>query len=264
MNILEKIIAAKREEVTLLKKGMSVKEYDELDLFYKPAISLVETIRSSKDISIIAEIKKASPSKGVIIEDFDHQKIAKIYLESEADAISILTDNKFFQGDINYLSDIARIKTKPLLRKDFIIDEIQILQAKESGADAVLLICEALTKAEVKKLTLTAQSMGLEVLLELHSENQLEKFDPHIHPLVGVNNRDLETFKVDLGVTEKIRRLIPEDISLVSESGIKSENDIKMIKDAGCNAILVGEHFMRSSSIQESLKEMKTWCKSDS
>lgn len=261
MNILEKIIAAKRDEIALLKKEVRVREYDELDLFYKPSISLIETIKSTNDISIIAEIKKASPSKGVINEDFDHLAIGKAYLENGADAISILTDEKFFQGSIKYLADIARIKTKPLLRKDFIIDEIQILQAKENGADAILLICEALSKTEVRKLTLTAQSMGLEVLLELHSAKQLDKIDPAIHPLVGVNNRDLESFKVDLKVTEEIRKLIPDDILLVSESGINSADDIKMIRDSGCDAILAGEHFMRSNSIAASLNEMKSWCR---
>lgn len=261
MNILEKIIAVKRDEIALLKKEVRVREYDELDLFYKPSISLIETIKSTNDISIIAEIKKASPSKGVINEDFDHLAIGKAYLANGADAISILTDEKFFQGSIKYLADIARIKTKPLLRKDFIIDEIQILQAKENGADAILLICEALSKTEVRKLTLTAQSMGLEVLLELHSAKQLDKIDPAIHPLVGVNNRDLESFKVDLKVTEKIRKLIPDDILLVSESGINSADDIKMIRDSGCDAILAGEHFMRSNSIAESLNEMKAWCR---
>lgn len=261
MNILEKIIAVKRDEIALLKKEIKVREYDELDLFYKPSISLIETIISTNDISIIAEIKKASPSKGVINEDFDHLAIGKAYLANGADAISILTDEKFFQGSIKYLADIARIKTKPLLRKDFIIDEIQILQAKENGADAILLICEALSKTEVRKLTLTAQSMGLEVLLELHSAKQLDKIDPAIHPLVGVNNRDLESFKVDLKVTEKIRKLIPDDILLVSESGINSADDIKMIRNSGCDAILAGEHFMRSNSIAESLNEMKSWCR---
>ncbi|MCA0386900.1 MAG: indole-3-glycerol phosphate synthase TrpC [Bacteroidetes bacterium] len=261
MNILEKIIAVKRDEIALLKKEVRVREYDELDLFYKPSISLIETIKNTNDISIIAEIKKASPSKGVINEDFDHLAIGKAYLANGADAISILTDEKFFQGSIKYLADIARIKTKPLLRKDFIIDEIQILQAKENGADAILLICEALSKTEVRKLTLTAQSMGLEVLLELHSAKQLDKIDPAIHPLVGVNNRDLESFKVDLKVTEKIRKLIPDDILLVSESGINSADDIKMIRNSGCDAILAGEHFMRSNSIAESLNEMKSWCR---
>lgn len=261
MSILEQILEVKRKETAVLKENRPVKEYDDSSLLYKPTLSLINTIRKSRNISIIAEVKKASPSKGIFIDNFDHLDIAVEYFKNGADAISVITDEQFFMGSIDHLHEIALIKNKPLLRKDFIIDETQIFQARENGADAVLLICEALEKESIRKLTKTAQLLGMEVLLELHAIDQISKIDFSLNKLIGVNNRDLTTFVTDLKTTEEIRRRLPDDILLVSESGIKSKDDITRVRDAGCDAVLVGEHFIRSASIGGALREMKEWCR---
>jgi indole-3-glycerol phosphate synthase len=264
MNFLEKILEVKQQEVSALKQNRTIKEYDEFSLFYKPTTSLIKTIRKNKNISIIAEIKKASPSKGVLIENFDHIDIAQKYFRNGVDAISIVTDEQYFQGSIEYLNEIAqfnRLKAKPLLRKDFIIDDLQIFQAKENGADAILLICEILTKQSIRKLTKTAQLLGMEVLLELHDPDQLDKIDFSLNNLIGVNNRNLDSFVTDLGTTEEVKKLLPDDIVLVSESGINGKDDIHRIKDAGCDAVLIGTYFIQSGSIEQSLSDMIAWCK---
>ncbi|MBK6679598.1 MAG: indole-3-glycerol-phosphate synthase [Ignavibacteriales bacterium] len=261
MSILEQILEVKRREIAVLKQNRPVKEYDDSSLLYKPTLSLINTIRKSRDISIIAEVKKRVLQKGFLLITLIISISQLNILKNGADAISVITDEQFFKGSIDHLHDIALIKNKPLLRKDFIIDETQIFQARENGADAVLLICEALTKESIRKLTKTAQLLGMEVLLELHSIDQIAKIDFSLNKLIGVNNRDLTTFITDLKTTEEIRRQLPDDILLVSESGIKSKDDIARVRDAGCDAVLVGEHFIRSVSIGGALREMKEWCK---
>ncbi len=230
MNILDKILEVKTEEVKILRQKYSFNSFKEFEFFEKKCFSFYNSAKANKDVSIIAEVKKASPSKGIIREDFDHLKIAEIYFEKGADAISVLTDKKFFQGDIKFLSDIASIKQKPILRKDFIIDEYQIIEAKAAGADLVLLICEALEKIQVKDLSQTAAELGMEVLLELHSENQLHKIDFNINKIIGVNNRNLEDFSTDLNNTINLSQKLPKEILLVAESGISKKEDVKFLK----------------------------------
>ncbi|GMU90206.1 MAG: indole-3-glycerol phosphate synthase [Chlorobiota bacterium] len=259
MNFLDKILEVKRREVAELHLKQKIREYPPDHLFNAPGFDLNEEINKASGIAIIAEVKKASPSKGVLREDFDHVAMATDYMNNGASALSILTDREFFQGDINYLADIAAIKTRPLLRKDFIIDELQIVEAKEAGADAILLISEALTKEEIAKLTRYAHSLSLGVLLELHSPGQLGKIDFGLNTLIGVNNRDLITFSTDLATTEKISGLVPAGVTLVSESGIRTKDDVRRVMNAGAKAVLVGEHFMRQSSPGEALAEMKRW-----
>ncbi len=259
MSFLDKILEVKRREVAALRLKQRIREYPPGHLFHSPRFELEEEIKKSSGIAVIAEVKKASPSKGVLREDFDHLSIASDYMGNGASALSILTDREFFQGDISFLSDIARLKTRPLLRKDFIIDELQIVEAREAGADAILLISEALTKEEIAKLTRYAHSLSLGVLLELHSPDQLGKIDFGLNTLIGVNNRDLVTFSTDLATTEKISGLVPAGVTLVSESGIRTRGDITRVMNAGAKAVLVGEHFMRQSSPGEALAEMKSW-----
>ncbi|KAB2909093.1 MAG: indole-3-glycerol phosphate synthase TrpC [Ignavibacteriaceae bacterium] len=225
--------------------------------------SLIGKIREAKGVAIIAEVKKASPSKGIIREDFDHRAIAGEYLRNGASAVSVLTDRQFFRGEIRFLEDIARFKTAPILRKDFIIDELQIEEAHANGADAILLISEILTKDEIARLTHFAYKIGLEVLLELHTPSQLDKIDFSLNGLIGVNNRDLETFVTDLNTTETVAKLLPRGVTLVSESGISAPEHIKRIRDAGCKAVLVGEHFMRQTSPGAALADMRKWCVTD-
>ncbi|MCX6149454.1 MAG: indole-3-glycerol phosphate synthase TrpC [Ignavibacteriales bacterium] len=260
MNILDKIVDSKKQEVKKLRKEFSIEDFEKSPLFNKLSYSLMNHISSDKNISIIAEIKKASPSKGILKEDFNHLEIARAYFSQNVNGISVLTDEKYFQGNILYLKDIAEIKNKPLLRKDFIFDELQVYEAKANGADAILLIAEVLSATQIKELTLTAQQVGLEVLLELHSENQISKIDFGLNKLIGINNRNLESFITDIQTTVNISKLIPDDVLLVSESGIKSKSDVNILKTAEIDAVLVGKYFMKAKDIEESINEFKSWC----
>jgi len=260
MTILEEINEVKKEEVKKLRKEFTYSRFTDSEYFAKQRISFYKALNRIDRISIIAEIKKASPSKGIIKEDFNHLKIADIYLENEVDAISILTDVNFFKGNISHLNDIAKIKTVPLLRKDFIIDEFQIFEAKSNGADVVLLIAESLSKNQINDLTAAAKDTDLEVLFELHSVNEFDKIDFNQNKIIGINNRDLKTFKVDLNTTKNLGDLIPKENLLVAESGIKTKEDLEFIKTTNAKAILVGEHLMASKKIGDAVKELKEWC----
>jgi indole-3-glycerol phosphate synthase len=260
MNCLTEILNTKRDEVAKLKNRFSINSFKDMEFFHTQSLNFYDKVKNSKDISIIAEIKKASPSKGIIRKNFNHIDIANSYFALPVNGISILTDKNYFQGDINYLNEIARIKQTALLRKDFIIDSIQVYESKANGADLILLICEALSKEEIKDLTGIAIGLGLEVLLELHSLNQLEKIDFELNKIIGANNRNLESFKVDLSVTQNISSYLPENILLVSESGLSRKEDIDYIRNAGADTILVGEHLMRSDNIENKLAELKSWC----
>jgi indole-3-glycerol phosphate synthase len=258
--ILDEIIEIKKEEVKTLRRDFTFSRFKDSTFYEKSNLSFLENLNTNERIAIIAEIKKASPSKGIIREDFNHLMIADLYLENEVDAISVLTDKNFFKGDIKYLNEIAQIKTAPLLRKDFIIDEIQIYEAKSNGADIILLIAEALSDKQIQELTHAAYENNLEVLLELHSEDQIEKINFNFNTLIGINNRDLNTFNVSLETTINLSQKLPPNIKLVSESGINTEDDLNKLKSSRTNAILIGEHFMRSENTGESIKKMKEWC----
>jgi len=260
LNILEQIVEVKKEEVKNLKQKYSLNSFKEMEYFESKSLKFSNKVKSNQNISIISEIKKASPSKGIIREDFNHLKIAETFFNCGADAISILTDEKFFKGNIGFLKEIALIKETPLLRKDFIIDEIQVFQSKANGADIILLISEILSKAQINELSHAAKEAGLEVLLELHSERQLSKIDFSINNILGVNNRNLEDFSIDLNTTLNLSKLIPDEIILVAESGIKEKEDIDYLVQADIDAILIGEHLMASKIIEEKFKELKEWC----
>lgn len=260
MSILNKILKQKEKEVSSLKEKYKLKDFESSPYFSNIGYSLINSIAADKNLSIVTEIKKASPSKGLIREEFNHLEIAEKYLQYDVNGISVLTDKKFFQGNIKFLNDIAAIKSKPLLRKDFIIDEYQIYEAKANGADVILLIAEALTKSRIKELTETAFKVGVEVLLELHSGDQLNKIDFTRNKLIGINNRNLEDFVTDINTTIKLKKCLPEEILVISESGISNKDDINKLKDAGVNAILVGELLMRND-IDTKLSELISWCK---
>ncbi len=260
MNILDRIIVVKKEEVKKLKKNFSVDVYSQSEFYNEPCLPFSEALSKEGKISIIAEIKKASPSKGIISPNFDYEDIANIYMDADVDAISILTDEMFFQGSIEYLNSIAFVKTVPLLRKDFIIDEIQIHQAKAYGADAILLISEVLDAAQIRDFTQIAKELDLSVLLELHSPQMLDKIDQSINTILGVNNRNLEDFSVDLGTTETIKKHLNKDVIVVSESGIGSQDDIQKLQQTGVEAILVGETFIKSNDMYATIKQMQKWC----
>ncbi len=260
MNILDKILQEKKEEVHALRSEFSQKSFEEMELFHRPVMDVLQLFSDETEISLIAEVKKASPSRGILRDDFDYMEITRLYMENEVSAISVLTDKAFFRGSITFLNDISRKKSVPLLRKDFIIDEYQVLEARANGADFILLIAEALSAAQIAELTHIAMETGMQVLLELHSERQLEKINFNTNRLIGINNRNLEDFNVDLDTTRRIAALLPKDVIIVSESGIHNRADVDFIRNAGAKAVLVGEHFMKAPDIALSLQEMKRWC----
>jgi indole-3-glycerol phosphate synthase len=234
-----------------------------MEFFKSATLSFIKLLKDVNTISVIAEIKKASPSKGIIKESFDHIAIAETYFQSGADAVSVLTDEKFFKGSINFLNDIAKFKSVPLLRKDFIINEYQIYEAKAFGADLILLISEILSKNQIAELTHAAYEIGLEVLLELHSEDQLNKIDFNLNNLIGINNRNLIDFSVDLNTCINISHNLPEGVMVVAESGINKKEDVQLLKKSNINVILVGEYLMRSENITDALIQLKKWCRNE-
>ncbi len=201
---------------------------------------------SAPDINFICEVKKASPSKGVIAEDFPYLSIAKEYEEAKAAAISVLTEPYFFKGKDAYLEEIANEVSIPVLRKDFTIDEYQIYEAKLLGASAVLLICSLLEESRLKEYLNIAHSLGLSALVEAHTEQEVEAALKAEAGIIGVNNRNLQTFEVDITTSLRLRQMIPKEIAFVSESGIKTAQDIELLRKNQTNAVLIGETFMRS------------------
>jgi indole-3-glycerol phosphate synthase len=259
--ILDKIVKAKKEQ---LKEEMSTVTINEMkndikNLKYK-ANSLYEKLNKKDKISVIAEIKKASPSKGIIKEDFNYLQIAKEYYNSDVDAVSVLTEKKFFLGYDKYLKEIRNKYPLTILRKDFIINEWQIYQSRIIGADAILLIVAILTDDELKRFYSLAKELSLDSIVEVHNEDELKralKIDVNI---IGINNRNLKNFDVSLNTTKKLIAKIPKNKVVISESGIKNKEDIKMLKNLGVDAVLIGESFMRAKSIQESIKSIKSEC----
>jgi indole-3-glycerol phosphate synthase len=260
MTILQNILDVKKNEVDELHRKYTRASFTDFEMFAAERLDFGSALRKKRKINVIAEVKHASPSKGVLNNNFNHIKIAESYFRAGADAVSVLTDKLFFKGNISYLKEIAEIKTVPLLRKDFIIDEFQILEAKAHGADAILLIAEALTKDQINDFTAVAKENDLDVLLEIHSLDQIGKIDFCKNRIIGINNRNLENFQVDIKKTKELAKLFDEEMTVVSESGISSKGDLDFIKTTNTRAVLVGEHFIKSYSIEESLSEFLEWC----
>jgi indole-3-glycerol phosphate synthase len=207
-------------------------------------------------VNLIAEIKKASPSKGILRGDFNPVKIAITYQANGASAISVLTDERFFEGKLSDLAKVRENVSVPILRKDFFIDEYQIYETVASGADAILLICDILSPAELAKFYNLATELGLDCLVEVHNEEDIEKALSVDAGIIGINNRDLHTFKVDLAVTQRLIRMIPQNKVIVSESGIRRYEDIMFLRSLGVNAVLIGEAFMESDDIGAKMREL--------
>ena len=246
MNKLDEIIAYKKQEIEPLiplTKKLRASALQRNDFAgFRTALD-----HGPDKLGLIAEVKKASPSAGIIDPNFDALKQAKIYIDGGAHCMSILTDENFFQGKLSYLTGISRISPIPLLRKDFTVHECQIYEAIVSGADAILLIVAALDDELLKKLYLTARDFQLDVLVEVHNLPEMERaLDLEGIDLIGINNRNLKTFTTDLATTEQLAEEAPEDVLLVSESGIKTPGDAQRALDAGANALLVGETLMRA------------------
>jgi indole-3-glycerol phosphate synthase len=260
MNILEKIYQDKLIEVRNDKKRLSGQEICQQIkcLEVKPkdfALALKQKFAEKKP-AIIAEIKKASPSKGVIREDFDPVKIAKIYEANGAAAISVLTDEKYFMGKKEYLSAVRKAVSLPLLRKDFIIDPYQIWEAKLIGADCILLIMAMLDLKLAKELEDEALKIGLNVLVEVHNQKELNQALQLKTPLIGINNRNLKNLEVDINLSKKLAKLIPSDRIIICESGIKTKEDILEMQKCGINNFLIGESLMSKTNIGKALKEL--------
>ncbi len=254
--ILSRIIEEKRKVVEEAKR---LKPQEELlkeikNLSVKS--SFKKNISRPHHINLIAEIKKASPSKGILRGDFNPVKIAITYQANGASAISILTDERFFEGALEHLVKARGNVSVPILRKDFVIDEYQIYETVAAGADAILLICEILSIAELTRFHNTATELGLDCLVEVHNEEDIEKALAIDAAIVGINNRDLHTFKVDLGVTQRLIRMIPQNKTIVSESGIKRYEDVMFLKSLGVNAVLIGESFMEADDIAAKMREI--------
>ncbi len=246
MNILEKIVAHKREEVASRKELYPTALLERSIYFKSPTVSLSKYLLRTDKQGLIAEFKRKSPSKGDINRFAKVQRVSLGYMQAGASALSVLTDNHFFGGKSEDLTEARKFNYCPILRKDFVIDEYQIIEARSIGADAVLLIAEVLEKEQVKALAEVAAGLGLEVLMEVHSEGQLDKVCDAIS-LVGVNNRNLETFEVNLDTSRRLASLIPSDKVRVSESGIHSAADAADLRAHGYNGFLIGEQFMKTS-----------------
>jgi indole-3-glycerol phosphate synthase len=257
MNILDKIVEKTKIRVKNFKENTNLIELQEKAYKLKSSDFLFEKVLATPDISFICEVKKASPSKGLIAEDFPYIEIAKEYEEAGASAISVLTEPDFFMGSTKYLNEISQNVKIPLLRKDFIIDETQIYEAKVIGASAILLICSILDETTLKKFIKIADTLGLSCLVEAHNEVEIQKALNVNSRIIGVNNRDLKTFNVDIKNSINLRKLIPNDILFVSESGIRTKEQIQELKENNVNAVLIGETFMRVKDKKKELQILK-------
>ncbi|SHQ79944.1 Indole-3-glycerol phosphate synthase [Mycobacteroides abscessus subsp. abscessus] len=250
--ILDRIIAEKQREVLILKDLPVLKEVD------RKHVSFIQKLQQAEEVKIIAEFKRASPSKGAINLDCDPSEQTLQYVQAGADAVSVLTDRTFFKGDFRDLEEVRKAITAPILCKDFIIDPIQIDYAKHAGANLILLIAAALDLETLHSLYHYATSKGLEVLMEVHNEAELEKVLTTDNVLIGVNNRNLKTFEVDLATTERLAsKIVESNRYLISESGIATTEDVTRVVAAGASGILVGETFMRHEKPEEALRSMK-------
>jgi len=213
-------------------------------------------ISKEHHINLIAEVKHASPSRGILRKEFDPAKIASSYKMNGASAISVLTEEKFFLGNLEHIKKVKSSSNLPVLRKDFIVDDYQIYESALSGADAVLLIADILSKEELKSFYSISKKLGLDALVEVHNEEDLKKALDIGSRIIGINNRDLHTFNVDIAVTTRLIKAIPEGKIIVSESGIKSHEDVMFLKSLGVNAVLIGEAFMKASDIGAKVREL--------
>lgn len=264
MNILDTIVEEKKREVARLPGRIiaagdlrdALLEHGERRDFRAALARGADPGKGNPGIALIAEVKKASPSAGIICKDFDPVRIAKEYEAAGANCLSVLTDEKFFQGALDYLRQIRAAVELPLLRKDFIIDERQILEAIEWGADAILLIVSILSDAQLQKFHSLATEAGLAALVEVHDAAELDRALKTGAELIGVNNRDLKTFTVDLATTENLAGRLKGEKVLVAESGIHTRADVERLKECGAKAILVGESLLRGGDIQTKVRQL--------
>ncbi len=259
MNILDQIVLTKRGELLELKKFKNLerikREVFEMQRKYSPR-DFAGTFADHDSIKLIAEIKLASPSHGRLTE-LSHIDLAKIYADSPADAISVLTEKKYFHGKLEFVKEVKKIASQPVLRKDFILDEYQIYETFLAEADAFLLIASVLTKKQLVDFINIGKSLKLSALVEVHNEHELTKAVECKADIIGINNRDLMTMKIDLATTERLARLIPNNIIIISESGINSGADVRHLKSTGVRGILVGSSIVKESDPLKKIMELK-------
>ncbi len=256
--ILEQIVADTRLELRARKRAVPLAELQRLVLTQSPPLDFASALCGER-IRFIAEVKKASPSKGIIRSDFDPVEIAQIYANNGASAISVLTESSYFHGNLSYLKDIKDElgnKGLPLLRKDFIHDPYQIYESRAYGADSLLLIVAILTPVKLAELITLSHELGMSCLVEVHNKAELEIALRGGAGIIGINNRNLKTFTVDVAITERLRNLIPQNRIVVSESGIKNRSDMEKMKEWGVDAVLVGEALMSAPDIAAKMTEL--------
>jgi indole-3-glycerol phosphate synthase len=256
MDILGEIISYKKKELAKRKEKIPLAKLKERINKLPPARDFKTAISLPGKMNLICEIKKASPSSGIICRDFHPRNIARSYEKNGAGAISVLTEEKYFQGDILHLFSVKESVKIPILRKDFIIDEYQLYESRAFGADAVLLIASLLDVEQIIKFINISKSIGMETLPEVHSEEDLEKVLSTPQEIIGINNRNLKDFTVDINITKKLKEKIPHGKIIVSESGIKTKEDVLLLKTTGINAILIGQVLLESEDIGKKMEEL--------
>ncbi len=259
--ILEQIVADNMLELEARKRSFPLAELRRVALEQPPPLDFASALSGEEGVQLIAEVKKASPSRGIIRHDFDHVAIARTYASNGASAISVLTEPRYFQGSLNHLKDIRDAlgnKRLPLLRKDFLWDSYQVYEARAYGADSLLLIVAILSLEKLEELLLLSHQLGMGCLVEVHNEAELETALKSGAGLIGINNRDLKTFTVDLTVTQRLRPLIPPSRIVVSESGITDRSDLEKLNNWGVNAVIIGESLISAPDIAAKMKELMT------
>ena len=253
--MLDKIIAQKREEVCQRKKTVPLTYLQERIAAQKPAQDLASTL-TGDHVRLIAEVKKASPSRGLLRPNLNPAELAQTYAEGGAVAISVLTEENYFMGSIEHLAAIREAVELPLLRKDFIFDKYQVYESRAYGADALLLITAILSQGQLKQLVLLSHSLGLRCLVEAHNEGEVERAVLSEAEIIGINNRDLNTFAVDINTTRRLRPLVPKGKIVVSESGVESRKDMEKLGRWGVDAVLIGEALVTASDVRAKMREL--------
>ncbi|PIQ87815.1 MAG: indole-3-glycerol phosphate synthase [Candidatus Omnitrophica bacterium CG11_big_fil_rev_8_21_14_0_20_43_6] len=258
-DILKQIVAKKKERILLAKQQLSQEDLIAKLTGLPPTRPFKEVIAKPRQISLIAEIKQASPSRGVIRQNFNLEEIARLYQEAGVQAVSVLTEEDFFNGNLAYLNQVKNLFSGPVLRKDFILEGYQVYESRYFGADAILLIADLLTKDKLVELMQIADSLDLDYLVEVHDEKELKKVLGLKVPIIGINNRSLRTLEVDFKTTERLFTLIPKAKVVVVESGIKSSQDVLFLKILGASAVLIGTVFMEAVDIKSKVEEVMGW-----
>ena len=253
--MLDKIVTQKREEVEQRKKAVPIACLQERIARQKPSLDFALALKSDH-IRIIAEVKQSSPSRGMLRPDFDPIELAQIYAEGGAAAISVLTETNYFMGSIEHLAAIKEVVQLPLLRKDFIFDTYQVYESRAYGANALLLIAAILSQRQLKELVSLSHSLGLRCLVEVHNEGEVERAVLSEAEIIGINNRDLNTFAVDINTTRRLRPLIPKEKIVVSESGIRSRSDMEKLRKWRVDAVLVGEALVTAGDAMAKMREL--------